>query len=75
MIYWVLQKQRWPKLFEVAEYVFSCDVHEIESERKFKVAKRVFSSLRSNLDTETGCNQAFLNDSLKKGNPFQNDKM
>ena len=71
MIWYWEHRVQFAKLYQIAEYSYSSDVHECESERKFKVGKRIFTPTRSLLDPETGCSQEFLNDYMSKGDPFK----
>lgn len=71
MRYWIEIYQKWPIMFEIAEYTYSSDVTEVESERVFKAAKRVFRSDRGQLAPKTGSYQVFLHDYFSKGDPKQ----
>ena len=73
MKWWVKQTTKFPRLRMIAEYTYSSDIHEIESERKFKESKLIFSAKRNALHPRKGCFQGFLRDYLPKENPFVTD--
>ena len=65
MQYWFTDT-KYTKLFFIADYVYCSNVHQCQSERNFKKAKKIFNVNRSTMSPDHGEYQAMLGDCYRR---------